>query len=108
MSNESDRLQLLKDILKKHHQKLLMYFNPKKQLSLDTLDVKDLARTVMKWGKLSAQGLVCGILGCSAEPDNICDMCNCHYCSEHIPWHFHSVTNTGILEKDSSEVIDGT
>jgi len=104
MNTKSDKLQRLEEILKKHDPKLLFYFNPKKQLPLDILNLEDLAASATKWGNLSAQGLVCGILGCSAEPDKVCSICDCHYCTEHIPWHFHSATNTGIIEKDSSEM----
>jgi len=104
MSVKSDRLQRFEDILKRYDGELYMYFSPKKQLLLNSIDPRDLLATATKWSNLSAQGLVCGILGCSEEPDKPCIICDCHYCSEHIPWHFHSATNTGILEKDSSEM----
>ena len=101
------RLKQFEEILKKHDQKLSFYFSPTKQIPLDSIDPRELLETALKWGELSAQGLVCGILGCGAEPDKICSVCDSHYCSEHIPWHFHSATNTGILEKDSSEMKSG-
>lgn len=104
MDLKSDRLQQFEEILKKHDGELYMYFSPKNQQSLDTIDPRELLATVTKWSNLSAQGLICGILGCSEEPDNPCSICDCHYCSAHISWHFHSVSNTGILEKDSSEM----
>lgn len=104
MNVKSDRLQRFEEILKEHDGTLHLYFSPKKQLPLNSIDPRDLFASATKWSNLSAQGLVCGILGCSAEPDRPCRICDCHYCSEHILWHFHSTTNTGILEKDSSEM----
>ncbi len=104
MDSKSDRLQHFEDILKKYDDKLYVYFSPKNQQRLDSIDPRDLFASVTKWSNLSAQGLVCGILGCSDEPDKPCSFCDCYYCSEHIPWHFHSADNTGILEKDSSEM----
>ena len=104
MEQKSNRLQRFEEILKKYDGELYMYFNPKKQQPLNSIDPKDLFASAIKWSNLSAQGLICGILGCSQEPDKPCSICDCHYCSEHIRWHFHSATNTGILEKDSSEM----
>ena len=104
MEQKSNRLQRFEEILKKHDGELYMYFSPKSEMRLNDINPKDLLSTTLKWSNLSAQGLLCGILGCSQEPDQPCSMCNCHYCSEHIPWHFHSAENTGILEKDSSEM----
>jgi len=104
MNITSDRLQQFEEMLKEYDQKLLFYFSPTKQVPLDSIEPRDLFEAAIKWSKLSAQGLVCGILGCSAQPNRTCSICDCHYCTEHIPWHFHSATNTGILEKDSSEM----
>jgi len=104
MNIKSDRLQQLEEILKEHDSKLLFYFSPKKQIPLDSINPRDLLAATTKWSNLSVQGLVCGILGCSAEPDKPCSICDCHYCTEHMPWHFHSASNTGIMEKDSSEM----
>lgn len=96
--------QLLKDILKNYDGEKEMYLNPNSTIKLDDLNLHDLAVTAVKWSNLSAQGLVCGILGCNVGPKNQCPICNCHYCTDHIKWHFHSATNTGILERDSSEM----
>ncbi len=104
MRKKSDRLKQLEEILKKHDGELEMYLNPNSSEKLNTINLEDLAASVTKWSNLSAQGFVCGILGCSVEPKNQCPICDCHYCTEHIKWHFHSATNTGILEKDSSEM----
>jgi len=101
---KSDRLQQFEEILKKYDENLFIYFSPKNQQPLNAINPRDLLAATTKWSNLSAQGLVCGILGCSEEPDKECTICHFHYCSEHIPWHFHSATNTGILEKDSSEM----
>ena len=98
------RLEEFEKILKKYDDELYVYFNPKKEIQLSSLDPKELYSAATKWSKLSEQGLVCGILGCSDEPNVKCKMCKCSYCSEHLSWHFHSRTNTGILEKDSSEM----
>jgi len=98
------RLQHFEEILKKYDQTLEVYFSPNKQKPLESIDPKDLLTCTLKWSKLSKQGLVCGILGCSEDPNCKCTICPSHYCSEHISWHFHSASNTGILEKDSSEV----
>lgn len=100
----NERLAHLNDILKKYDGELYMYFNPNSQQKLNDIDPRELLSSAKKWANLSAQGLVCGILGCSDEPKNQCPMCKCHYCLDHIKWHFHSATNTGILEKDSSEM----
>ncbi len=104
MEIKSNRLQRFEEILKKYDSELFLYFSPNNQKSLNSINLKDLFAATTKWSNLSAQGLVCGILGCSQEPDKACGICDCHYCSEHIQWHFHSSTNFGILEKDSSEM----
>ena len=100
----SKRLDQFEEILKEHDSELFMYFSPKSQMRLNDINPRDLFATTRRWSNLSAQGLLCGILGCSEEPKNKCPICNCHYCLEHVKWHFHSATNTGILEKDSSEM----
>ena len=104
MEQKSNRLQRFEEILKEHDSELFMYFSPKSQMRLNDINPRDLLATALRWSNLSAQGLLCGILGCSEEPDTPCSICSCHYCLEHIPWHFHSVENSGILEKDSSEM----
>jgi len=98
------RLKEFENILKKYDQTLCVYFSPNKEIPLASIAPKDLLSVTLKWSNLSKQGLVCGILGCSEEPNKKCSMCTSSYCSEHIPWHFHSASNTGILEKDSSEM----
>jgi len=104
MNVKSDRLEEFEDILKQYDQELHMYFSPKKEVKMGDIDPKELFSKVSQWSKLSKQGLICGIMGCSADPKNECSICCSHYCPEHIPWHFHSASNTGILEKDSSEM----
>lgn len=104
MEITSARLQQFENILKKYDQELCVYFSPNKEMSLASIAPKDLLSVTLKWSNLSKQGLLCGILGCSDKPNKKCNMCPSHYCSEHFPWHFHSPTNTGILEKDSSEM----
>lgn len=100
----SKRVDHLKDILKKYDGGLELYINPNSSEKLNSINMQKLAADVTKWSNLSAQGLVCGILGCSEDPKNGCVICGSHYCTEHIKWHFHSLTNDGILEKDSSEL----
>lgn len=104
MEITSARLQQFENILKEYDQTLELYFSPNKQTKLADIHPKDLFSVTIKWSNLSKQGLVCGILGCSEEPNKKCNICTCSYCSEHISWHFHSATNTGILEKDSTEM----
>lgn len=104
MEITTSRLQEFENILKKYDQTLELYFSLNKQTKLRDIHPKDLLNITIKWSNLSKQGLVCGILGCSGEPNKKCDICTCSYCSEHISWHFHSVSNTGILEKDLSEM----
>jgi len=104
MNIKSDRLETFEDILKQHDQELYMYFSPKREVKLSDIDPEELFAKVSQWSKLSKQGLICGIMGCSADPKNECSICCSHYCPEHIPWHFHSASNTGIIEKDSSEM----
>lgn len=104
MSEKSKQLKHLEDILKNYDMDKEMYLNPNSTEKLNNIDLKELLADTKKWGNLSAQGLVCGILGCSDEPKNQCPICNCYYCLDHIKWHFHSTTNTGILERDSSEM----
>ena len=100
----NERLAQLNDILKKYDGELYMYFNPNSQQKLNDIDLRDLLSSATKWANLSAQGLVCGILGCSDEPNIQCPICSCYYCKLHKSWHFHSATNTGIFEKDSTEM----
>ena len=100
----SERLEEFEEILKTYDQNLHMYFSPKKQTKMSDIDPRELFAAVKKWSNLSAQGLICGIMGCSTKPDIQCSICKCHYCSEHKNWHFHSATNTGILKKDESEL----
>lgn len=98
------KVKQLQDILKKYDGKMEIYLGPNKLEKLNAIDFKELLSDVTKWSNLSAQGLVCGILGCSVNPKNQCLICHCTYCLEHIRWHVHSISNTGILEKDSSEM----
>ena len=100
----SKRVDHLCEILKKYDGNLEMYLNPNSSEKLETIDIQKLSDDVTKWSNLSAQGLVCGILGCSEDPKNKCQVCSAHYCSEHVKWHFHSAHNTGILQRDSSEM----
>ena len=104
MNITSERLQQFEEILKKYDGELYMYFSPNSQQKLNDIDPRELLSSAKKWSNLSAQGLVCGILGCSDEPNIQCLTCGCYYCTSHKSWHFHSATNTGILEKDSTEM----
>lgn len=100
----SDRLKEFEEILKNYDKELHMYFSPKKEIKISEIDPRELLTKIEKWSKLSKQGLVCGIMGCSSEPKETCKICGSYYCTPHIKWHFHSTNNTGILEKDSSEI----
>lgn len=103
MNKKLDELKHLEDILKKYDGEKEMYLGPNNSEKLSTLNLTELLSDVTTWSNLSAQGMVCGILGCNANPKNKCPICNCHYCLEHISWHMHS--GTGILEKNSSEMM---
>ena len=101
---KSDRVKRFEEILKNFDGEKKLYLNPNSQEKLSSLNPEELLSTALKWSNLSAQGLVCGILGCSEEPGSQCTICQCHYCYDHLKWHVHSLENTGILEKDSSEM----
>lgn len=98
------RLTRFEEILKKYDPELHVYFSPNNEVKMSDINPIELFSKVSQWSKLSKAGLICGIMGCSADPNETCNMCNSHYCLEHRPWHFHSATNNGILEKDSSEM----
>lgn len=67
---------------------------------LKDMDMKELYDDVMKWGEQSRRGLVCGIFGCNSEELTKCKYCDCTYCPEHIPMHFHAVNNGGIFRDE--------
>ena len=37
----------------------------------------------------SVKGELCGIVGCTENPSEVCPTCGGHYCKEHIRIHFH-------------------
>ncbi len=41
------------------------------------------------WKEDSEEGLVCGIFGCTNQPEHCCSLCGNHYCGEHVKIHFH-------------------
>lgn len=99
------RLEEFEEILKKYDQDLYMFFSPKKHVKMSDIDPRELFSKVEKWSQLSRQGLICGIMGCTAEPTEVCKTCGCSYCLEHRQWHVDAISGgTGILEKDESEV----
>lgn len=82
----------------------LEIFLGNKLQTLNDIDPHKLAQMGLDWGKLSQQGLVCGILGCNSELDIRCNYCGGHYCKEHKAWHHHGEDHDGIIEIDSSEL----
>ena len=100
----SERLEKFEEILKKYDQDLYMVFGGGKQIKVSDIDPRDLFSRVKQWSKLSHEGLLCGIMGCTADPTEVCKMCGCSYCLEHRQWHVDAIkSGTGILEKDESE-----
>jgi len=41
------------------------------------------------WKEDSEEGVVCGMFGCTSQPNHPCPLCGNHYCGEHIKIHFH-------------------
>jgi len=74
------------------------------EVSAKDVDLNELFANVKKWGNESAKGLVCGIYGCTEDPDSPCQICGCGYCSVHIKVHFHKEDYTGIILKDVKQI----
>lgn len=90
-------------LLKKHNLDQEVFLGNKTELLKD-MDLKDLAEFGLAWGKLSSQGLVCGILGCNTPVEIRCETCQGGYCMDHKDWHSHSENSDGIIEKEIDEL----
>lgn len=72
----------------------------KEEKNINDISSEEFLEKVMKWSNESKKGSLCGIYGCTEEPDKKCKFCGCAYCSEHIKIHFHHKDNEGIILRD--------
>ncbi len=72
----------------------------KEMVNIETIDPKELFEKIHKWSDLSMKGVLCGIFGCTTDPDKTCKICGSAYCSEHIVIHFHHDCHEGIILKE--------
>lgn len=98
-----DAVDIIAENIRKKNPDLEIFLGNKTQ-PLNDLDPQELARLGLEWGKLSLQGLCCGIMGCNTEPEIRCKICNGGYCKDHKDWHHHRADNDGIYEKEVEEI----
>ncbi len=98
---DSDTLKKFKKIIKKVPPDAEIFVGQGQELvNIDDIDPKELYAKIKKWSNESMKGLVCGIFGCTTDPDQKCAICGSGYCSEHIEIHFHHDCHDGIILKE--------